>query len=173
MQLSITRLFYYYCVALLMPLHFFIIPLFRLPCSVPSSIKSPRFALSIPVHLLSLILPHSISNPIHVWFNPQKIQSIMQLSLFATLQWCFTLKTYELCRLMTDYRTFREDFQKLVDFVHWYNEFKWLSDFGNVGSRFLAPVPCRLGKVEEPAASHSRPNETHSATFSVHEDRLG
>ncbi len=55
-----------------MPLHFFIIPLFRLPCSVPSGIKSPRFALSIPVHLLSFVSPLSFSNPIHVCLNPKK-----------------------------------------------------------------------------------------------------
>lgn len=28
-----------------------------------------------------------------------------------------------LCVSMTDYRTFRGDYQKLVDFVHWYNEY--------------------------------------------------
>lgn len=27
------------------------------------------------------------------------------------------------CVSMTDYRTFRGDYQKLVDFVRWYNEF--------------------------------------------------
>lgn len=29
-----------------------------------------------------------------------------------------------LCGCVTDYRTFREDYQKLVDFVNWYNEFR-------------------------------------------------
>lgn len=29
-----------------------------------------------------------------------------------------------LCVSMKDYRTFRSDYQKLVDFVRWYEEFK-------------------------------------------------
>lgn len=29
-----------------------------------------------------------------------------------------------LCGWVTDYRTFREDYQKMVDFVNWYNEFR-------------------------------------------------
>lgn len=29
-----------------------------------------------------------------------------------------------LCVSVNDYRTFRDDYQRLVDFIHWYNEFK-------------------------------------------------